>query len=142
MAEVKKGDRVRLHYTGKFDDGEVFDSSRGGEPLEFVVGRGEVIGGVDSAVVGMAPEETRTVTVAAADAYGDYDERLVHEVPRDTLPEEISPEVGQRLQATHNDGQTVILTVREVKEESVLLDANHPLAGRDLTFELELLEVA
>jgi FKBP-type peptidyl-prolyl cis-trans isomerase 2 len=134
------GDTVQVHYTGKLEDGSVFDSSRGRDPLEFTLGSGHVIEGFDSAVAGMAPGEEKTVTIPADNAYGGRRDELVFEVERSQLPDTIEPEVGQQLQMSQN-GQVAIVTIADVTADGVKLDANHPLAGRDLTFELELVEV-
>lgn len=140
MKKADAGDTVQIHYTGKLEDGSVFDSSRGRDPLEFTLGSGQVIEGFDSAVAGMAPGEEKTVTIPADNAYGGRRGELVFEVERSQLPDTIEPEVGQQLQMSQN-GQVAIVTITDVTDEGVKLDANHPLAGRDLTFELELVEV-
>ena len=141
MAQAKSGDTVRIHYTGTLDDGSVFDSSRGRTPLEFTLGSGQVIPGFDDAVTGMAVGEAQTVTIPAAQAYGDRRPELMRRVPRDQFPTHIEPEVGRQLQVG-GAGGAMVVTVREVGPEGVLLDANHPLAGEDLTFALELVEIA
>ncbi len=141
MSEAKTGDKVKVHYTGKLADGTEFDSSVNQEPLEFVVGAGEVIAGFEEAVVGMNPGETKTATINADEAYGDYDEDLVLEVERDQFPPEITPEIGQRLQLHQEDGEVFGAVVTAFDDDSVTLDANHPLAGQDLTFEIELVEI-
>ena len=139
MASAKKGDTVKVHYTGKLDDGSVFDSSRErDEPLEFKIGEGEVIPGFEEAVEGMSAGDEKTVTIPADQAHGDYNPQLVHEVDRGQIPESIPLEVGGQLQVQGQDGRAFVVTVAEVNDDSVKLDANHPLAGKDLTFELEL----
>lgn len=140
MAEAKNGDTVRIHYTGTLEDGTVFDSSEGQEPLEFTLGSGEVIPGFEQAVQGMQPGEKKEVTVAADDAYGSHRSDWVLEVGREDFPPNIQPEVGQQLQLSQG-GQSFVVTVTDVSDASVTLDANHPLAGKDLTFELELVEI-
>jgi peptidylprolyl isomerase len=140
MQQAKPGDTVRVHYTGTLHSGAVFDSSRDGEPLEFVVGKGQVISGVNDAVTGMAVGEEKTVTVPAEDAYGPHRDELTLTVGRDQFPQEIEPTVGQQLQMSRA-GQVFRVTVQEVEADSVVLDANHPLAGEDLTFALELVEI-
>ena len=141
MAQVHDGSTVRIHYTGRLADGTVFDSSEGRDPLEFEVGSGQVIPGFDNAVREMGAGDSQTVTIGADEAYGERREDLVFPVPRQQFPPEIEPEVGQRLQMQQG-GETAVVVVREVAEDSVTLDANHPLAGEDLTFDLELVEVS
>lgn len=140
MASATHGDKVRIHYTGTLTDGSVFDSSAGRDPLEFTVGEGQVIPGFERAVAGMAPGETKQVTIPADDAYGQPRGELLLTVNRTELPDEIAPEPGQQLQMSQA-GQTFVVTVTEVTGDAVVLDANHPLAGQDLTFELELVEI-
>ncbi len=140
MQRAKPGDTVRVHYTGTLGNGTVFDSSRGGEPLEFVLGKGQVITGVNDAVTGMQVGEEKTVTVAAEDAYGPHRNELTVTVGRDQFPDEIQPAVGQQLQMTRA-GEAFRVTVQEVAGDAVVLDANHPLAGEDLSFALELVEI-
>ena len=141
MATAKSGDTVRIHYTGTLDDGTQFDSSSGREPLEFALGGGQVIPGFDSAVDGMTVGENKNVTIAPDDAYGQRHEQLVQRVPRDILPEDMEPAVGMQLQSQSPDGQTMNLIVTEVLEETITVDANHPLAGQALTFAIELVEI-
>jgi peptidylprolyl isomerase len=138
---AKAGDTVQVHYTGKFDDGSVFDSSAGRDPLEFTVGSGQVIPGFEQAVEGMAVGQTKTVTIPAAEAYGDRVAEAVLQVPREQLPPDLEPEVGQQLVMQSRDGRQIPIVVVEVTEDSITIDANHPLAGRDLTFEIELVAV-
>lgn len=140
MASAAQGDTVHIHYTGRFDDGTVFDSSQGRDPLDFVLGSGQVIPGFDQAVAGMEVGETKTVTIEASDAYGDHREELVIHVGRSDLPDGLEPEVGQHLQMSSPDGQTFQVAVVKTTDEKVVLDANHPLAGRDLTFDIELVK--
>lgn len=142
MAHAKQGDTVKVHYTGKLDDGTVFDSSVEGDPLEFTLGSGQIIPGFDEAVNGMAVGEKKVVQIPSEKAYGPHREDMTAEVPRGELPPEIEPAVGMQLQANQQDGRTMVVTVTQVKDENVTLDANHPLAGKDLTFDIELLEVA
>ncbi len=141
MPEARTGDKVKVHYTGKLADGTQFDSSVDQEPLEFTVGAGEVIAGFEEAVVGMNPGETKTAVINADEAYGDYDEDLVMEVEREQFPPEITPEIGQRLQLHQEDGEVFGAVVTAFDDSLVTLDANHPLAGQDLTFEIELVEI-
>ncbi len=138
---AKDGDAVKVHYRGTLEDGTVFDTSRGGEPLEFTMGAGNVIAGFDKAVNGMRVGEIKTVTIPAAEAYGPYHDEMVLTVGRDELPEGLEPSIGQQLQVTHPDGGTVIVVVTEVSENSITVDGNHPMAGNDLTFELELVGI-
>ena len=141
MAEqARQGDTVRIHYTGTLADGSVFDSSEGREPLEFTLGGGQVIAGFDDAVTGMSVGQQKTVTIPADQAYGGRRDDLMLAVPRADFPPNISPEVGDQLQLG-DGGRTMVVTVREVSPDRVLLDANHPLAGEDLTFALELVEI-
>ncbi|HDH96842.1 MAG TPA: peptidylprolyl isomerase [Proteobacteria bacterium] len=141
MAQAKEGDTVRVHYTGKLEDGTVFDSSVEREPLEFTIGEGQIIPGFEQAVIGMQPGEKKTVDVPPEKAYGPHREELVLEVERAKFPEHIDPQVGQQLQIPQPYGQAVIVTVTDVSETSVTLDANHPLAGKNLTFDIELIEI-
>jgi FKBP-type peptidyl-prolyl cis-trans isomerase 2 len=141
MAQAKNGDTVRVHYTGKLEDGTVFDSSQDSEPLEFTIGEGEVIPGFENAVVGMEPGQKKTVTIPAEEAYGFRHDELMATVDRDQFPEEVTPEVGQQYEMQRDDGETFIMTVTDITDNEVTLDANHPLAGEDLTFELELMEI-
>ncbi len=142
MTQVKKGDKVKVHYTGKLQDGTVFDSSEGREPLEFEVGGGRLIRGFDEGVVGMKVDEEKTINIKAAEAYGDLRDDLIIEVPKAQLPQDIKPEVGMELVSQQPDGQQIIVTVKEVKPEAIVIDANHKLAGKDLTFDVKLVEIA
>lgn len=139
---AKNGDKVRVHYTGTLNDGTVFDTSREREPIEFAIGTHMVIAGFENAVLGMEPGETKSFTVASVEAYGEHDPRLVQDVPRSELPQELDPQPGMRLTATGSDGREIGLVITEVSEAAIRLDANHPLAGEDLTFEIELVEIA
>lgn len=141
MSKVKANDTVLVHYTGTLSNGEVFDSSREGEPLEFTMGQGQIIPGFEKGVMDMEVAEIKTVNIPSEEAYGEHQEDLLQEVPKDQLPEEIKPEVGMPLMSQMPDGQQIRLTIAEVKDESIVVDANHPLAGRDLTFEIELVEI-
>jgi FKBP-type peptidyl-prolyl cis-trans isomerase 2 len=142
MTQAKQGDTVKVHYTGTLSDGTTFDSSESQEPLRFTLGAGEVIPGFDQAVIGMSPGESKTATVSADEAYGPYDEDMVLEVDRGQFPSGIEPQVGQRLQVRQDGGEPFSVVVTGVSQESVTLDANHPLAGQDLTFQIELVEIA
>ncbi len=132
---------MAIHYTGKLEDGTVFDTSRDRDPLEFTLGQGQVIPGFEKLVEGMAEGETKEAQVPSDDAYGPRRDEMVLNVPRDRLPEDLDPEVGQHLQMQAQDGQVFEVTVTDTAEESIEIDANHPLAGEDLTFEVELVRV-
>ncbi len=142
MAQAKRGNVVKVHYVGMFEDGMIFDTSREREPLPFTIGEGEVIPGFEEAVVGMNPGESKKVVLSAENAYGPRHEEMVLMVDRQNLPEGLEPEVGQQYQIPQSDGQSIIVTVTETSESSVTLDGNHPLAGKELTFEIELIEIA
>lgn len=135
-----KGDSVRVHYRGTLRDGSEFDSSRGREPLRFTLGAGQVVAGFDAAVTGMVPGETKTVTIGTDDAYGSHRSELVVRVPREHIPPSLEVRPGQRLNVGRG-GDAFAATVREVHDDHVVLDANHPLAGEELTFELELVAI-
>lgn len=141
MAEVKNGDTVSIHYTGRLIDGTEFDSSAGREPLKFTVGSGQIIPGLEQGLVGMNTGDKGTVQVPFVDAYGPHRTEGVQEVPRSAMPADMKPEVGGMLQAVAGDGQKINLVVTAVTEESVTVDANHPLAGKDLIFDVEVVEV-
>lgn len=142
MAQAASGDTVKIHYTGTLGDGTVFDSSRERDPLEFTIGQGQVIEGFEKAVVGMSVGESKQAMIPAAEAYGLRHDEMVMEVDRARFPDHIAPEVGQTLQIDRGEGRTVLVTVAAVTDSSVTIDANHPLAGKDLTFDLELVEIA
>lgn len=141
MAEVKTGDTVRIHYTGTLNNGDTFDSSMGRDPLEFVVGSGQIIPGLDKAIPGMAVGDKKTVPIPCAEAYGEANPEARQEVPRDTIPAEIEVSAGLELQMQTQTGQVIPVTVVEVTDETVVLDANHPLAGKDLNFDIELVGI-
>lgn len=141
MTQVKEGDTVRIHYTGTLADGATFDSSEGRDPLEFTVGSGQIIPGLDKAMPGMAVGEKKVVEVPCDDAYGQLDPNARQAVPRAEIPAEIPLDIGTQLQVQTPQGQVMPVTVAEVTETEVTLDANHPLAGRDLTFAIELVSI-
>ncbi len=141
MSIVKKGDKVKVHYTGKLTDGTVFDSSLERDPIEFEVGAGQMIAGFDKAVDGMKIGDKKTADIASAEAYGDKRDDMMVPVPLDKLPEEIKPELGMQLSMQQPDGQALPVVIAEVNDDHIVLDANHPLAGKDLTFEIELVEI-
>jgi peptidylprolyl isomerase len=142
MSEAQKGNTVKVHYTGKLSDGTVFDTSVEREPLEFVLGEGKVIPGFESGVEGMKTGESKTITIPSDQAYGPRQEQLVAEVKKDQFPPDLNPQMGQQLQLQQENGQVVVVTVTDINENQVTLDANHPLAGKDLIFDVELVEIA
>jgi FKBP-type peptidyl-prolyl cis-trans isomerase 2 len=141
MQQVKEGDKVKVHYHGRLPDGTTFDSSEGRQPLEFEVGSGAVIPGFDNGVMGMAVGEKKTVNIPADEAYGERQPELVMEFPKERFPEDMNPEVGMQLMMNNGAGQSFPVTIVEVKEDIVTLDANHQLAGQDLIFDLELVDI-
>jgi peptidylprolyl isomerase len=141
METAKKGDTVSVHYTGRLTDGTVFDSSQNGDPLTFELGGGQLIQGFDQAVMGMEVGETKTVELSPSEAYGTRRDDLEFEMERSSFPESVEPEEGQQLQMRQRNGQPLIVTVVEADEETVTLDANHPLAGQELVFDIELVEI-
>lgn len=141
MSKVKDGDTVKVHYTGKLENGDVFDSSRESEPFEFKVGNKAVIPGFEKGVVGMEVGDTKSLEIPPEEAYGAKQDQLVVEVNRSEFPADITPTIGQRLQIRQQEGNPIIVTVTALTEESVTLDANHPLAGYTLFFDVELLEI-
>ena len=141
MTEVKNGDTVRIHYTGTLTDGSVFDSSEGRDPLEFTVGSGQVIAGMDAGLPGMSVGDKKRLEIPAADAYGDLNPEARQAIPREGIPDDIPLELGTQLQMQSPEGHVLPVTVVEVTEATVTLDANHPLAGKDLTFDIELVSI-
>ena len=141
MTQAKQGDTVKVHYTGRLEDGTRFDSSEGREPIELTLGAGGIIPGFETSVVGMTPGETKTVTIPSDEAYGDRRNEMVQQVDRSQIPPEVDLKPGAQLRATGSDGRQFLVRVLEVADESVTIDANHPLAGQDLTFEIELVEI-
>ncbi|MEO8932752.1 MAG: peptidylprolyl isomerase [Xanthomarina sp.] len=141
MSHVKENDTVKVHYTGKLSSGQVFDSSEGREPLEFTLGQGMLIPGFEKAVLEMKLNDKKTVVISKDEAYGDVQKELFHEVKKDQLPEDMAPEVGMGLASKNPDGSESQFRVAAVNEDHIIVDGNHPLAGQDLTFELELVEI-
>ena len=141
MSLVKENDTVKVHYTGKLADGQVFDSSEGKDPIEFTLGQGQLIPGFEKGLIDMKLNEKKTINIPKDEAYGDSREDLVQEVQKSELPEEIKPEVGMGLVSKSQDGREMNLVIAEVKEESIVVDGNHPLAGKDLVFDLEVVEI-
>ena len=134
MAQVKSGDKIKVHYHGKLNDGETFDSSEGRDPLEFEVGSGMVIKGFDDGVTGMSVGEKKTINIPFAEAYGPVNPEMIIEMPKDRFPEDMKLEVGMPLMMSDQQGQQFQVKIEEIKEEVVMLDANHALAGKDLTY--------
>jgi len=141
MQQAKKGDKVKVHYHGKLTSGETFDTSSGREPLEFEIGSGSVIKGFDEGVAGMEVGEKKTINIPVDEAYGPRSEDMLIEFPKDRLPTDMEIEEGMQLMMSNGSGQSMPVVVTEIKENSVVLDANHPLAGEDLIFDLELVEI-
>ena len=142
MTQAKPGDTLHLHYTGKLEDGAVFDSSEGRDPLTFQLGSGQIIPGLEAGLTGMEVGEKRTVRVEAAEAYGEHDPARGQAVDRAAVPDHIPTEPGTQLQVQMQDGNTMNVTVAKATDTELFLDANHPLAGKDLIFDVELVEIA
>ncbi len=141
MTQAKDGDTVNVHYTGKFDDGEVFDTSKERDPLKFTIGEGRVIPGFEKAVVGMSMGESKTIRIPSEEAYGPRREELLFSVDKAKFPDNLEPQVGQCLEVHRDDGQIMNVVVAEVSDQIIKLDANHPMAGKDLNFDIELVEI-
>ena len=141
MIQAKNGDTVKVHYTGKLDNGAIFDSSLDREPLQFIVGEGVLLHAFEDEVVGMGPGDSKTITIGSDKAYGPRREEMVVEVDRNQIPENLDVQVNQQLQLVQEDGQSFVVRVSDLSETTVTLDANHPLAGQDLRFDIELLEI-
>jgi len=137
---TKSGDRVKVHYTARLEDGTVFDTSEGREPMEITLGEGQIISGLENGIVGMQPGEEKKITVPPEQGYGDKREDMFLKVREDDFPEEINPTVGQALQVTLSDGRSMKVVVDQVSQGKVTIDANHPLAGQTLVFDVRLLE--
>jgi FKBP-type peptidyl-prolyl cis-trans isomerase SlpA len=141
MIQVTENSTVKVNYTGKLADGQVFDSSEGKEPIEFTLGQGQLIPGFEKGLIDMKLNEKKTISMPKEDAYGEINEALIQEVKKSELPQEMEPKVGMGLVSKSPDGQEMNLMVIEVKEESIVIDGNHPLAGKDLVFDLEVVEI-
>lgn len=153
MKQAQKGDRIRINYTGKLEDGSIFDTTLetgdceheecgcGSGPMEMTIGNGEFFEQVEDALVGMAPGAKKTVEIPAEDGFGEYDEERVFTIPRGDLPSDLTPEVGMELTLTNEEDESLDVVVVEVNDEEVIFDSNHPLAGENLTYEIELLEI-
>lgn len=141
MQQAKRGDTVRVHYTGSFEDGTVFDSSKGQDPLEFTIGAGQVISGFEDAVIGMGEGDRKRETIVPERGYGERHDELVFEIPRDQLPPGSDIHAGDMVQIGFPDGRTAAVQVAKMNDQSLTLDANHPLAGRTLLFDLELVKI-
>ena len=142
MAQAKQGDLVKVRYAGTLDDGSTFDSSDGREPLQFVIGEGMLIPAFEEAIVGMLPGDSRSVHIPADEAYGPFMDELILEVDKNQIPPYLNPEEGMQLQITQDDGSSTVVKVVKLTDEKVFLDANHPLAGRDLNFSIELVDIS
>ena len=140
MTQAKEGDTVQVEYTGKLSDGTVFDTTQD-QPMQFTIGEGDIIPGFEDAVKGMEPGESKTTTIPADEAYGERRDDMVLTVNRDQFPQDIDLEAGQRFQIVQPDGTAFLVTIRDISESKVTLDANHPLAGKDLTFDIKLVKI-
>ena len=141
MIQVKENNTVKVHYIGKLSDGQIFDSSEGKEPLEFTLGQGRLIPGFEKGLIDMKLNEKKTITISKEEAYGEPHEELIQEVQKSQLPPDMAPEVGMGLISKSEDGQEMNLVIVEVKEETIIIDGNHPLAGKELTFDLEVVDI-
>lgn len=141
MSQVKENNTVKVHYVGKLSDGQVFDSSEGKEPLEFTLGQGKLIPGFENGLIDMKLNEKKTIIISQEEAYGESREDLIQEVAKSQLPEDIIPEVGMGLVSKSSDGNETNLLIVEVKEATIVIDGNHPLAGKELTFDLEVVGI-
>ena len=142
MSQAKSGDTVKIHYTGTLDDGTQFDSSSGRDPLQFTLGSGQVIPGFEKAVEGMAVGDSKTVNIPPEQAYGPRHDQMIQEVPKTALPDDLEPVEGMALQAQGQDGKVINLTITAVQDDSITVDGNHPLAGKALNFDIELVDIA
>ena len=142
MRQAKQGDTVKIHYTGKFENGEIFDSSKDREPLEFTMGERKVIPGFEKGIAGMEVGESKNLTIPPEEAYGTKNQELVIELERNKLPEHIKPEVGMQLQMTQTSGQPVNVVITSLTDDTITIDANHPLAEQTLYFDVELVDIS
>ena len=142
MSQAQQGNSVKVHYTGKFEDGTTFDSSRGRDPLELTLGAGDVIPGFETSIVGMQAGETKEIRLEPHEAYGERQEELLQSVERSQIPPDLELEVGRQLQVTTQEGDITVVTIADLSDEAVTLDGNHPLAGRNLVFEIELVQIS
>ncbi len=142
MSVIKDGDTVKVHYKGTLEDGEVFDSSEGRDPLEFTMGTGQLIPGFEKAVLGLKVGDSTTANIPSAEAYGESNPQMIVEVEKSQLPADLEAQVGTQLQLNQPNGQAIPVLITKVEDEKVTLDANHPLAGKDLTFDIEVVEIA
>ncbi len=140
--EVKQGDVVSVHYTGKLENGSIFDSSMEKDPITFKIGEESIIPGLENALLGMQEGETKSITISSEEAYGPHMKELVSDVNKENFPTDISPELGLQLELKQPEGPSIIVTITHIADDTVTLDANHPLAGKDLHFEIELLKIA
>jgi len=141
MTQAKSGDTVKIQYTGRLDDNSVFETSVDRDPIQLTIGKGRTIPGLEEAIIGMETGESKTIEISAEQAYGIYHKELVHTVSRKVLPTDMQPEIGQRLKATSVDGRKFSVTVRNISEKTITMDTNHPLAGKDLKFDIELIAI-
>ena len=141
MAQARSGDSVKVHYTGNTNAGEVFDSSVDRDPLQFTIGENQVIPGFEEATIGMEPGDSKKITITTDRAYGPHNPDMVVAIDRSRFPENLEPQVGQQMQMRQSEDQMIVVTVTSVSDSQVTLDANHPLAGKDLTFEIQLVEI-
>jgi len=141
MSGAKNGDTVKVVYTGKLDDGSVFDTTAEGEPIEFTIGQGQVLPAFEEAVIGMGSGDSKTIVIPPDEAYGDRSDELILTMGRDQVPFDREPEIGKMYRLVQKDGQSFPVTVMDMSEETIVFDANHPLAGKDLTFDIQLVQI-
>lgn len=142
MSVIKDGDTVKVHYTGTLEDGEIFDSSEGRDPLEFTMGTGQLIPGFEKAVLGLKVGDTTKANIPCAEAYGEHNPQMEVKVQKSQLPADMEPAIGMQLQLNQQNGQPIPCQVTNIEGEEITIDANHPLAGKDLTFNIEVVEIA